>query len=279
MPQQATYLELPGTDWRACLLSSYAYLRHSWQTQWVGLPKLVEACAAFLKLSAIPDDSQTPLLLDLALAAARQIEAEEGRGIDTPEPDYHNRLHFADSLTTVTLQCSMEVQQGAEPDTAWQAALLLIAVAHDYHHTGRVNRHTSDIESASVNALLPLMVSVNLSDVWIDRIRTVILRSDFSLVRENHARVAGLPFQWNTDWATVLLNESDIMASASADFGPALSLALSKEWEAIQFAPHATVATESGRRQFLSNIQFSSYSARTLSAEVDPIIETDLTTV
>jgi hypothetical protein len=106
---------------------------------------------------------------------------------------------------------------------------------------------------------------MNLSKAWIDRIDTVILRSDFSLVQENHARVAGLPFQWNTDWATVLLNEADIMASASADFGPALSQALSKEWEAIQFAPHATVATESGRRQFLSNIQFSSYSARTLS--------------
>lgn len=151
-------------------------------------------------------------------------------------------------------------------DTAWQAALLLIAVAHDLHHPGRVNRHTSDIESASVNALLPLMLSMNLSDAWIDSIRTVILRSDFNLVRENHVRVAGLPFQWSSDWATVLLNEADIMASASADFGPALSLALSKEWEAIQFTPHATVAIKSGRRQFLSNIQFSSYSARTLSA-------------
>jgi hypothetical protein len=265
MPQQARYLELSDTDWHACLLSSYAYLRHSWQTQWVGLPKLVEACASFLELRAVPDGSQTRLLLDLALAVARQIESEKGRVADTPEPHYHNRLHFADSLTTITLQCSLELRQGAKSDTAWQAALLLIAVAHDLHHPGRVNRHRSDIESTSVSALLPLMTSMNLSKAWIDRIDTVILRSDFSLVQENHARVAGLPFQWNTDWATVLLNEADIMASASADFGPALSQALSKEWEAIQFAPHATVATESGRRQFLSNIQFSSYSARTLS--------------
>jgi len=265
-PQQATYLELSGTNWHDCLLSSYAYLRHSWRTQWVGLPQLVRDCASFLKLAAKGDDSHTRLLLDLALAVARQIEAEKGRGIETPEPHYHNRLHFADSLTTITLQCSLEVKQGAVSDTAWQAALLLIAVAHDLHHPGRVNRHTSDIESASVNALLPLMLSMNLSDAWIDSIRTVILRSDFNLVRENHVRVAGLPFQWSSDWATVLLNEADIMASASADFGPGLSLALSKEWEAIQFAPHATVATKSGRRQFLSNIQFSSYSARTLSA-------------
>jgi hypothetical protein len=266
MPQQATYLELSGTNWHACLLSSYAYLRHSWRTQWVGLPALVEQCGSFLELSAIRGDSQTRLLLDLALAVAKKIESEKGSGAETPEPHYHNRLHFADSLTTITLQCSLEVRQGAIADLAWQAALLLIAVAHDLHHPGRVNRHTSDIESASVSALLPLMASRNLSKAWIDRIDTVILRSDFSLVQENHARVAGLPFQWNTDWATVLLNEADIMASASADFGPALSLALSKEWESVQFAPHATVATESGRRQFLSNLQFSSYSGRTLSA-------------
>lgn len=265
MQQKATYLDLWGANSCSCLLSSYVYLRQSWQTQWVGLPQLVEECAFFLELTAIHGDSQTRLLLDLALAVARQIEAEKGRGIQTPEPHYHNRLHFADSLTTVTLQCRMEVQHGAVSDSEWQAALLLIAVAHDFHHPGRVNRHTSDIESASANALLPLMTSMNLSAVWIDRIRTVILRSDFNLVRENHARIAGLPFQWNADWATVLLNEADIMASASAAFGPELSLALSMEWEAIQFAAHATVATESGRRQFLSNIQFSSYSARILS--------------
>ena len=268
MTSPARYLELSGANWSACLLSSYAYLRQSWQTQWLGLAKVVQDCASFLQLTGTPGDSQTTLLLDLALTVARQIEAEKGCGIDTLEPYYHNRLHFADSLTAITLQCSLEIKQGAAPDSTWQAALLLIAVAHDFHHTGRVNRHTSDIESASVNALLPLMTSMQLSEVWIERIRTVILRSDFSLVRENHARVAGLPFQWDTDWATVLLNEADVMASASADFGPALSQALSKEWEAVKFAPYATVATESGRRQFLASIQFSSHSAQTLSAGI-----------
>jgi len=236
----------------------------------MGLAKVVQDCAAFLQIAGKPDYAETSLLLDLALKLAHQIETENGRGTETPEPHYHNRLHFADSLTTITLQCGLEVQHGADADSAWQAALLLIAVSHDFRHPGRVNRHTSDIESASVNALLPLMTAMHLSEVWIERVRTVILRSDFGLVRENHARVSGLPFQWNTDWATVLLNEADIMASASADFGPAHSQALSKEWEAIEFAPHATVATELGRRQFLSNLQFSSYSGRTLSAGILP---------
>lgn len=268
MTSPARYLELSGSNWSSCLLSSFAYLRNSWQTQWLGLAKVVQDCASFLQITGTAEDPQTRLLLDLALTVARQIEAEEGCGIETSEPCYHNRLHFADSLTAMTLQCRLEVKQGAAPDSAWQAALLLIAVAHDFHHPGRVNRHTSDIESASIEALLPLMTSVQLSEVWIERIRTVILRSDFSLVGENHARVAGRRFQWDADWATVLLNEADIMASASADFGPALSQALSKEWEAVKFAPYASVATESGRRQFLSSIQFSSHSAQTLSAGI-----------
>jgi len=264
----ANYLEQSDANWSSRLLSSYAYLRNSWQTQWLGLTKAVQDCASFLQLNAITNDSQTALLLDLAMAVARQIEAEKGCGTETAEPHYHNRLHFADSLTTITLQCSLEVQHGAAPDSAWQAALLLVAVSHDFHHPGRVNRHTSDIESASVDALMPLMTSMSLNEVWIQRIRTIILRSDFTLVRENHARVAGLPFEWNTDWATVLLNEADIMASASTDYGAPLSVALSKEWEAIRFAPYATVATASGRRDFLSNIQFSTYSGRTLSAMI-----------
>lgn len=262
----AAYLELSEGNWSACLLSSYAYLRQSWQTQWLGLAKVVENCASFLQINTPHGDSQTRLLLDLALATADQIETENGPGTETPEPRYHNRLHFADSLTTMTLQCGLEVQHGATSDSVWQAALLLIAVSHDLHHPGRINRHTSDIEAASVRALLPLLHSRHLSEEWIERIGTSILRSDFTLVRENHARVAGRPFQWDTDWATVLLNEADIMASASDDFGPGLSLALAKEWEAIGYAPHATVATNSGRQRFLSNIQFSSYSARRLSA-------------
>lgn len=56
----------------------------------------------------------------------------------------------------------------------------------------------------------------------------------------------------------------DIMASASSTFGPSLYQALSAEWEAIQFSAYATVATEAGRRQFLSSIKFSNASARLL---------------
>jgi len=264
----ASYLNTSGADWSRSLLSSYEFLRHSWQNSWLGLPKVIQYCAEYLKLPTNGENEEVQNLLAAAFAVAFQIENEKGCGIDTPEPQYHNRLHFADSLTTITMQCALEVRNGAKPDVAWQAALLLIAVSHDFRHSGRVNRHLSDIESTSVNFLAPIMKSMQLDEVWVERINTIILRSDFSLVKENHSRIDGRAFEWDSDWACVLLNEADIMASASADFGPMLSNALSLEWKAIEFAPHATVATESGRRQFLSTIQFSSYSARKLSAGI-----------
>lgn len=264
----ASYLDTSNGDWCHNLVSSYAFLRHSWHTDWIGLPQLIKYCSEYLKLEASGEDEEVGSLLAVALCIASQIESEKGCGIDTPEPFYHNRLHFADSLTTITLQCGLEIQNGIKPNPAWQAALLLIAVSHDFRHSGQVNRHSSEIESASVSYLIPIMKSMKLDDAWIGRICDVILRSDFSLVKENHSRVNGRAFQWDNEWAAVLLDEADIMASASEEFGPALSNSLSTEWQAINFAPYATVATESGRRQFLSTIQFSSYSGRMLSAGI-----------
>jgi len=40
------------------------------------------------------------------------------------------------------------------------------------------------------------------------------------------------------------------------------------EWQAVNFPAYSTVATPEGRRQFLSSIQFTSYSARVLSSNI-----------
>lgn len=271
-PLNATYLDTSNGNWCDSLLCSYAFLRHSWQTQWVGLPKLVNHCVDNLNLLSVKGDPEVQNLVEAALSIAHHIEKEKGCGTDNPEPSYHNRLHFAESLTTMTLQCNLEVRHGAKLDMTWQAALLLMALAHDFRHSGRVNQLVSEIEANSVRFLIPILMSKNVDSIWIDRIRNVILRTDFSLVKENHSRVAGRPFQWDLEWATVLLNEADVMASASHIFGPLNSIALSLEWKAIDYPPFANVATEMGRRQFLSTLEFSSYSGRLLSSGIlEPI--------
>ena len=263
------YLQPIHGEWSACLRASFAYVRQSWQTEWIGLPALLAQCLTFLHIPEHPEDPSVRSLVGTARSVALQIEIEKGCGTDTAEPGYHNRLHFADALTSVALQCHVEALHNKPLDAAWQAALLLVGLAHDFRHPGHINRHPRDIESATVEALLPFLDAAKLTPVWTERITTLILRSDFTMAHENHARVRERAFAWDLDWATVLLNEADIMASASEEFGPALSEALASEWMAIQFPAHATVATQAGRRQFLAGIQFSTHSGRLLRAGLE----------
>jgi len=285
-----SYLDQSGGDWRACLDASLSYLRQSWDGQrpgsgdgardggWAGLPVLVDACSNFLGLGGVAPSATSAKLLAVARQVAAQIEAEGGCGVDSAEPGYHNRLHFSDSLTTITLQAAIESQRLAGDlgldlalalgldDADWKAALLLIALGHDFRHPGRVNGARAEIEQQSFEALKPYLQQHAVPVVWMERIEAVILRSDFSVVADNHRRVAGQDFSWCTDWATVLLNEADIMASASPVFGPRLSRALAAEWELIGFAAYRTVATPQGRSAFLQSIEFSSPSAGVLGA-------------
>lgn len=273
-----SYLDNAAGDWRACLDASMAWVRQSWDGQrpgsgdgardgnWVGLPFLVEACASFLGLGGAAPSATSAKLLAVARQVAAQIEAEEGCGVDSAEPFYHNRLHFSDSLTTITLQAAIESRRLGGEDGDWKAALVLIALAHDFRHPGRVNSVHAEIEQQSFDALKPYLHQHSVPDQWMQRIEAVILRSDFSVVAKNHRRVAGQEFSWCTDWAAVLLNEADIMASASPVFGPRLSRALAAEWEFIQFPAYRSVATPQGRIAFLQSIEFSSQSADVLGA-------------
>ena len=272
------FLDQSAGDWRACLDASLAYLRQSWDGQriesgdgardgrWVGLPFLVDACADFLGIGGAAPGATSATLIAVARQVAAQIEAEGGCGVDSAEPGYHNRLHFSDSLTTITLQAAIESQCLGVDDADWKAALLLIALGHDFRHPGRVNGARAEIEQQSFDALKPYLQQHAVPALWMERIEAVILRSDFSVVADNHRRVAGQEFSWCADWAAVLLNEADIMASASPVFGPRLSRALAAEWELIGFAAYRSVATPQGRKAFLQSIEFSSPSAGVLGA-------------
>ena len=266
------YLSKNALDWPGCLAHSLGYVRQSWAAQWVGLPCLLELCADFLHLNQGAQTPTTACLLAAARELAIHIEAESAGAIATAEPPYHNRLHFADVLTAMTVQVAIEgahcrASGEVEGDGAdWQAALLLIALAHDFRHCGGVNAHAAQMEQQSFDALQPFLERHGLALDWALRIHTVIVRSDFLAVPENHRRVSGHPFAWCTDWATVLLNEADTMASASPTFGPALGHALAAEWARAQLPAHGSVATAQGRRDFLKSLAFSSYSAKVLGA-------------
>lgn len=265
----SSFLDNQSGDWRDCLNGSLRFLRQSWDTQWVGLAFVVDACANFLNLNATTLTATGAKLLAVAQELALDIDSHAGHHSSTAEPAYHNRLHFADVLTTVTIQAAIEGTRCHPKDTDWLAALILIALAHDLNHPGRVNQHSAEIEQLAVDALQPYLHKHAVARLWSNRIERVILSSDFSLVSENHQRVAGKSFAWNVDWAIVLINEADVMASVSEAFGAELGCALAREWALACLPMHSSVATDQGRLDFLASTVFSSYSAAVLGAPIE----------
>ena len=68
----------------------------------------------------------------------------------------------------------------------------------------------------------------------------------------------GQTFEWDLKWLCVLLNEADVMASASSKYGPELGESLAQEWRLIDFPGHNSVASLEGRKHFLKQLIFSS---------------------
>ena len=251
-------LPLTPERWFDGLAQACAQLRQ----EWPGLVAVADACITSLALEAAAAP-EVRAMTAFTRAVAQALEALVLRGKPDEEPRYHNRLHTADVLlTTATLLHAL----GAKADTAahpWAAATLAAAAAHDFGHPGGVNQQRFDIESRSWRAVADH--AADLPEPWRGRIESLILYTDPQTVPDNHAQVAGQAFTWSQPWCQVLLNEADILLSASARFGPALSQALAQEWQRVGFAAHATVATPAGRAQFLRSIRFSSPAALALA--------------
>jgi len=258
------YLNLKEDLWHECLESSYGFLRASWTGNWLGMPFVLIECLRFLNLQENNLSEAGRGMLAAAKSVAYEIEKHAENLSELEEPKYHNRLHFADALTSMSVQLSILVALKKEANQDWMACALLTCIAHDFFHPGKVNLVESEIERQSVNFLKPILKSHSVPDEWQKIIDTVIVRSDFAVVHQNHAHVAGKAFEWNLKWLCVLLNEADVMASASAKFGPELGESLAQEWRLIDFPLHSSVASLEGRKNFLKQLIFSSPSSLVL---------------
>jgi hypothetical protein len=255
-------------SWLQCLENSYGALRTSWHGQWVGLPAVLEACVQFLGLNKSNSSLACAQMLQAAEQVAHVIEASFANdGIDS-EPLYHNRLHFADALATISLQIAIQSDLSKQTNPEWTACALLACIAHDLGHSGRINQFESELEKHSVELLAPILDACGVTGVWREWIERCIIRSDFALVQQNHSAVQGADFEWDLKWLIVFLNESDVMASASTKFGIGMGEALAREWKKIDFVAHQTVATPAGRKGFLKIITFSSPAAKALGIQV-----------
>lgn len=241
----------------------FSILRTSWDKQWMTLPRVLDDCQQVLFEPITPLSSASQSMLD---AAKHVCETIERSSQSTFEPAYHNRLHFADAMVSLTTLMRLQAQTTHLASADWMACLLLTVSAHDFTHPGGANAHHRQIEYQtliSLQALLEGRVEMN----WLSIVMELILRTDPADVPGNHQKVAGQAFKWNTDWACVLLNEADILASASSLHGPGLSAALADEWKHAQHPLHDVVSTPSGRVHFLKSIQFSSTASQVLGID------------
>ena len=245
-------------DWFAGLITSLASLRHSWENEWVGLPKILSVCQRAIGLLDV-HQARADAINVFALEIASQIEKNP-----LPQPRYHNSLHTADVLVTLTLLMRMQLSHPKQSDWQWIACLLASAIGHDFDHPGGVNRFHSEFETRSSLAMVGKVDASCMLGEDIDRIQKLILNTEVGLVAEHHQLVAGKDFDWDLPWCTVLLNEADVLASATVEFGPSLGHALAQEFKEAGNEASNTVASPNGRRQFLSSIRFSSPSAKKL---------------
>ena len=235
-------------------------LRSKWPNAWPGLPVVLNACIQRLWPHKRPEVGSTShKLLQAALAMASHVEkvAREANY----EPLYHNRLHTADALTAICLLIQALQKKNIVVDDEWVAAFLFAVTSHDVLHPGGANGFLQEFEQRSAKEMQYIATPLGIDVVWLQRVRELILRTDPTLVTGNHDKVQGVAFEMNLDWACVLINEADILASATSRYGPALGHALAHEWAFRKHPLHQVVGTDKGRLQFLSSLRFSSPAA------------------
>lgn len=243
-------------------------LRERWPRGWPGLPLVFERCVVQLGHSITPRDSRLLAVAQCAQDVALWLEREgikaHRRG---QEPNYHNRLHMADTLVCLTLLLKAQrIVQGQSSAKArrheWLA--LLAMLAHDLLHDGSVNQYPAQLESRSAQALQPLMQRHGMSAADQQVVQHLILKTDPPCVRQAHAQVADRPFVVeDVDCLAVLVEEADILASTLAVTAMDLTRSLSKEWERSNPSMAPVLLTRLGRLRFLEfGALFSSPASR-----------------
>ena len=207
------------------------------------------------------DEVKVCPLLNASLRVAQEIQTH---AIVSKEPSYHNQWHAADVLCSVVALIKAEEQRGGHVAALWAKSLVLSAVSHDFMHPGGVNMQPFEIEQLSLMHLQDFWRGCGMSVDQLERMRQLVLHTDVSTVPDNHRRVVGREFEFDLDWTTVLMNEADIAASCSPEFGPELDQQLAEEWRNCGHWKESHTVTVEDRQHFLRSVLFSSPASAVL---------------
>ncbi len=250
------------------LQRQFARYRECWAGDWPGLPAILAECLVALgHREGDALDARIAAVRDCMLAAAEAVERDGSRrSLQGTEPAYHNRLHIADTLASlVCLLLNLRETPASRP-SAVEWLLMLCMLAHDYLHTGRVNRVPAELEQASVDGLRPMMQAAGMADDDQARVAELILMTDPTRVGHTHRAFAGRRFDLaDFDAMAVLLQESDILASVMPAVGIEQTRRLATEWSVFSEPMAKGLLQTGGRVAFLrDHACFSSPASRRL---------------
>jgi len=253
-------------------------LRARWPQEWPGMTWVLTECLQRLAHPEPASGASTPLgatrrYRDLRASAYAMADAVEtfhaAMAEKACEARYHNRLHFADCM--FSLCALLKAAQGdslpsCERSGEQEMLMLLVMLAHDFEHDGRVNRAPMEMEKLSADAALRLLQGRGLDDQDLAILARIIRHTDPAMVPANHREVLGRGFSLDDPhWLQVLANEADILASSLPQFGPSLAEALAQEWRDAHPAMAEGVVSDRGRLYFLEQVAlFSSPASHAL---------------
>lgn len=257
-------------------VSAYRQLRSRWPDEWPGLAHVMQGAVAWLNEAALGDRrANVPHTL---IESAHSVELSgRARAAVAMEPAYHNRLHVADTLVSMTSLLKARRRLHGTPATDmshFEMICLLTMTVHDFDHAGRCNRRPKEIERRSLARFAPQARRIGLNESDWMLVRQLVLSTDPQGVAEVHEQFIG-EASVNGSESTgvsgtlaemaVLVTEADVLASALEFPGVELTQSLAREWQ----QPHPDMAdslmSAQGRIRFLSSgARFSSGAAHAL---------------
>lgn len=241
-------------------------------------PSLTEAISEIMEIWYKENDSHHKSFKACMREITDLIE-EDGtnKSIKGLEPKYHNREHTKEVCISLFLLLNVEesdrLNWSQRDQIQWpkfnlyEKSLLLIAgLAHDFQHNGNVNQKDAELEIRSIDAIRETILK-HLSTSDMDTISTLILATEFKKVHMIHFSIQQnkvkkpIPF---IERAKIILTEADVCASVLPQYGEVLAKKLAEEWKRAGLKNSEQLILKSGRRDFLSQVSFSSPHARSL---------------
>ena len=216
----------------------------------------------------------------LCLGLASRIDSHYDN-LGHSEPAYHSRKHFQDVCLAITVLLDQPIKpvQRSDFHNLWEISreeawiLLFCAIAHDFGHDGSTNKTPFELEKSSIERTRLFLYQSTVTpaaarELLAQQIETIILATDPSFLSALLAKLndpSANPTK--TDCLSMLMVESDLLASALPVRGKMLGKLLGREWESIDPKAAAAVTSNQGRLKFLEHIRFLSPHAIMLKME------------